>query len=360
MFSHTRAHVRVPPGTRTHYEIRQYLSHLLAVRMEFINAEETFTLMEELNLFEYLDWRVVLKGYLTADSIKFQLWLRKRVKFVITRGLLNENSSKTRSVRLLLISLGEIADLEAPDDVVFGMEVPEDVIIPDFQLLQSFITNSTYVQQEAVLTTREIGALSAFLDITCENYIQHLTAWSRFLPHSVIERALSVCEPEQCVVWMRTTLETIVENLPISRYLVDNIAVPLFRLPFFNSRGQQSFDLPDRHFRVCITTAAEVMKFDVYTHREVLVGVKGPNGNIVSIQLPSLPLEYPVDPNHSLYCPKLINRLLPDRFTNRNCAYLVPHRAPPAAPTMGVEPEFSESTDTSQVMQHADKRSRST
>ena len=124
--------------------------------------------------------------------------------------------------------------------------------------------------------------------------------------------------------------------------------------------GQQSFDLPDRHFRVCITTAAEVMKFDVYTHREVLVGVKGPNGNIVSIQLPSLPLEYPVGPNHSLYCPKLINRLLPDRFTNRNCAYLVPHRAPPAAPTMGVEPDFSESTDTSQVMQHADKRSRST
>ena len=136
VFSHTRAHVRVPPGTRKHYEICQYLSHLLAVRMEFINAEETFTLMEELNLFEYLDWRVVLKGYLTADSIKFQLWLRKRVKFVITRGLLNENSSKTRSVRLLLISLGEIADLEAPDDVVFGMEVPQDVIIPDFQLLQ--------------------------------------------------------------------------------------------------------------------------------------------------------------------------------------------------------------------------------
>ena len=100
--------------------------------MEFINAEETFTIMQELHLFQYLDWRVVLKGYLTADSILFQLWLRKRVYFVITRGLLNENTSKTRSIRLLLITLGEIADLEAPDEVVFGMEVPEDVIILDY------------------------------------------------------------------------------------------------------------------------------------------------------------------------------------------------------------------------------------
>ena len=102
-----------------------------------------------------------------------------------------------------------------------------------------------------------------------------------------------------------------------------------------------------------------LITFDVYTHHEVLVGVKGPNGNIVSIQLPSLPLEYPVGPNHSLYCPKLINRLLPDTFTNRNGVYLVSSR-PPAA--MGVEPQIYEctesTTDCPKVIQHEDKRSK--
>ena len=99
--------------------------------MEYHNAEETFQIMEELNLFQYLDWRVVLKGYLTAPPMQFQLWLRKRVHFVVTRGLLTDNRSKSRTIRLLVITLGQIADLDVSDEVAFGMEVPQDFVLPD-------------------------------------------------------------------------------------------------------------------------------------------------------------------------------------------------------------------------------------
>ena len=75
--------------------------------MEHHNAEETFQIMEELNLFDYLDWRVVLKGYLTAPPMQFQLWLRKRVHFVVTRGLLTDNRSSQEQLDYLLSPLAK-------------------------------------------------------------------------------------------------------------------------------------------------------------------------------------------------------------------------------------------------------------
>ena len=89
--------------------------------------------------------------------------------------------------------------------------------------------------------------------------------------------------------WMKTTLKSILENLPITRYLVDQLVFLLFRLAYFNSRGQQTFDLPNKHFKASLTTAAEVIQLDVYIHQEVLVGIQGLNRNILSTSIPSWP-----------------------------------------------------------------------
>ena len=43
----------------------------------------------------------------------------------------------------------------------------------------------------------------------------------------------------------------------------------------------------------------------------------------MTIELPPLPLYYPVGPNHFLFCPQLVKRWLPDTFINRDRAYLV-------------------------------------
>ena len=295
--------------------------------MEHHNAEETFQIMEELNLFDYLDWRVVLKGYLTAPPMQFQLWLRKRVHFVITRGLLTDNRSKSRTIRLLVISLGQIADLDVSDEVYFGMEVPEDFVLPDLDFFLHCIRNCKYVvEQIPAMVGNENGPLSSFQPIGTDNYLEHLSIWSRFLPHSMITRALSVCCIEECVRWMQCTFESILENLPLTTYFFDAFAGPLFQLPFFDSNGAQQVEFPARNFQLCMKSSADVIRLDVYTYKEVLVGVRGPHGNIVTIELPPLPLYYPVGPNHFLFCPQLVKRWLPDTFINRDRAYIVNSR----------------------------------
>ena len=51
--------------------------------MELPDCKKMMELCTKHNLFEYSDWRFVVKGYLTADPLEFHLWLTKRVHFVM-------------------------------------------------------------------------------------------------------------------------------------------------------------------------------------------------------------------------------------------------------------------------------------
>ena len=118
----------------------------------------------------------------------------------------------------------------------------------------------------------ENGPLLSFQLITAQNYLEHLSIWSRFLPHSLISRALSVCCTEECVRWMQTTFEVILENLPLTTYFFDRIAAPFFQMVFFDSKGAQQVEFPGRTFQPCIKTSGDVIRMDIYTIKEVLVG----------------------------------------------------------------------------------------
>ena len=156
----------------------------------------------------------------------------------------------------------------------------------------------------------------------------HLAGWSRFLPHSVITRALCVTSDKQVMQWMNNSLEAILETLPLHVDLLNNIAAGLFRLEYFNSQGLRAQHIPDRHCRIDLLEHADKYQVDDNNSVEILMGIRAYLQSY-TIKLPNLPFFSPVSRTHYLLCPELINPRAPDSFYNRERVQLVDSKPAP-------------------------------